>query len=344
MRSSSSTRRPIELAEQGSFMAGGSVERQDGEEFRGGHAYVHYQIPIGARALPLVLVHGGSTTGMCWESTPDGREGFRDLLLRLGFAVYVLDLPGRGRAGGTAAGDSPRRQLGDVQTWNVWRLGPWIPPDPRSLFDGLQLPDDEAVLDQLLRQRSASVVSRPPEEDREVAANAIAAVIDRTGPCALVTHSNGAQYGWLAAIRHHDVRGIVAYEPGTFVFPADGPPAAIDTEVEAVALINTPIEVTSQDFQRLTAIPVQLVYGDNIERVRPSPVTGVELWRVNTQRARQFIEALTARGGDAELVDLPSLGMQGNTHFPFSDLNNGEVAALLGQYLESRDIAGPGLP
>lgn len=39
-------------------------------------------------------------------------------------------------------------------------------------------------------------------------------------------------------------------------------------------------------------------------------------------RAEQFVKEVNARGGDAQLIDLPSLGLKGNTHASFADLNN----------------------
>jgi hypothetical protein len=46
------------------------------------HAYVFYQIPVNARKFPLVLWHGFGQFSKTWETTPDGREGFQNILLR----------------------------------------------------------------------------------------------------------------------------------------------------------------------------------------------------------------------------------------------------------------------
>lgn len=45
-----------------------------------------------------VLVHGGSHTGVCWTSTPDGRPGWAKLLAHHGWRVFVVDWPGVGRS------------------------------------------------------------------------------------------------------------------------------------------------------------------------------------------------------------------------------------------------------
>jgi len=44
------------------------------------------------------------------------------------------------------------------------------------------------------------------------------------------------------------------------------------------------------------------------------------------------------RGGDVTVVHLPEIGIRGNTHFPFSDLNNLEIADLLSKFLEKKGL------
>ena len=83
------TKHPLALAEQGSFFVGGTVIQADGaystekpmshagQTFHGDHAYVSYQIPVNARRLPLVFLHGAGQSGKTWESTPDERAPYR---------------------------------------------------------------------------------------------------------------------------------------------------------------------------------------------------------------------------------------------------------------------------
>ena len=54
--------------------------------------------------------------------------------------------------------------------------------------------------------------------------------------------------------------------------------------------------------------------------------------------ARLWAQAVNRRGGDVTVVHLPGLGLRGNTHFPFSDLNNVEVAGLLSRFLASKGL------
>ena len=79
---------PLVIQEQGSFLAGGStltdkgefvfsdLWSQSGQTAYGDNAYVWYQVPVNAKKLPMVFLHGGGQSKRTWETTPDGREGF----------------------------------------------------------------------------------------------------------------------------------------------------------------------------------------------------------------------------------------------------------------------------
>ena len=105
-----------------------------------------------------------------------------------------------------------------------------------------------------------------------------------------------------------------------------------------MAAINAPTLVADLQFKKLTKIPIIYYFGDNIEFNTPSPVFGVELWRIVTQRAKQFCQAVNSRGGDCEVVYLPKIGIKGNTHFPFADNNNDQVADLVDKWLRRKGL------
>ncbi len=48
---------------------------------------------------PLILIHGGAHSGICWTTTPDGRPGWAVDFAKAGRDVYVVDWPGVGRSG-----------------------------------------------------------------------------------------------------------------------------------------------------------------------------------------------------------------------------------------------------
>jgi pimeloyl-ACP methyl ester carboxylesterase len=331
---------PLILEKQGSFIAGGKrLSASNGETFHGDGAYVGFQIPQDARDLPIVMWHGGGQFGKTWESTPDGRDGFQQIFTRRGFSTYVIDQPRRGRAGrstvGTTIPDALAGAASESMLYNLYRIGVWEPPNKPQRFANVQFPADQASLDQYWLQQTPNT----GPEDREVAAAAGAELFRKIGPGILMSHSVGARYGWLTAIKAPDlVKAIVSYEAVFFVFPADDMPPDVPTADPLVVRVTTPEVCTPAEFQALTRMPIQIVFGDYIEFDKPGRNTGVEMWRVAVQRAQQFVAAVNRRGGRAQIVFLPEKGLHGNTHFPFSDLNNVQVADLLSQYLHEHAL------
>ncbi len=332
---------PILIERQGSFAVGGTVLTSPGsfdpypiypgpagQTLHGDHAYVQFQIPPNPRKHPLVMLHGGSTFGKTWESTFDDREGYQSIFLRRGYPVYIVDRPRQGRAGKMSEGATFEPRFSEQATFCVWRLGVW--PD---YFPNVQAPRDKEFLSQLFRSQFPSMGPR----NHEVTVAAMSALFAKVGPAVLVTHSFGGIQGWLTALGSTNIAGIVAYEPTQFVYPEGELPQPITSADAMVASITEDLEVPAEQFARLARIPIQIVYGDNIP-VAPSPHGGLDLWRVSVPKARQFVAALRRHGGDAEVLELPSIGLSGNTHCPFSDLNNIAVANAMEQWMNGRKL------
>lgn len=336
---------PIVLKTMGSLLFGGTVtKKDDGETFHGDHGYAQYYIPYNSRQYPLIMWHGIGQSGKSFESTPDGREGFMQILTRRDWPVYIIDQPRRGRAGYTQAragdpGIVPTTAR-ESQVWDAFRNGVWTPPKAATLFPGVQFPPNAVAIDQFFRQQTPDTGEEPwTPEHRMFLGKTMAELIKQTGPAILVTHSNSGQYGWYAAIASDPgmVKAIVAYEPGAFTFPENEPPAAVPARADMVATVMEPRLVSMEDFLKLTRIPILVVYGDNISP-EPSEIFNVDLWRVASTRAKQFIDTVNRHGGDARLVLLPEIGIKGNTHAPFADLNNLEIADHLEMFLQDKRL------
>jgi hypothetical protein len=324
------------ITEQGSFAVGGSVitnpgtfdaiERTpEGQTFHGDHAYVFYQIPENAKKLPLVMWHGFGQFSKTWETTPDGREGFQNIFLRRGYSVYLLDQPRRGRAGRSTV-EATITPTPDEQFWfNIFRIGVW--PD---YFPGVQFSKDPEALNQYFRQITPNI----GPFDTEVITSASSALADQIGPLILVTHSHSGGFGWATAMKNPNVRAIVSYEPGSgFPFPEGEVPVPLESSSGALQAVGVPKE----EFLKLAKIPVIIYYGDNIpSNLDPNP--GTDGWRVRLEMARLWRDAVNQHGGDVRVVHLPEIGIKGNTHFPFSDLNNVEIADLMSVWLKEKGL------
>ena len=104
---------PLELADQGHFWTG--VERHrgaDGGTVAYGPMFVRYQVPAERRhRYPFVLVHGGGGQGLAFMGRGSGESGWNEELLAAGWATYIVDRPGHGRA-----------------PYDPSVLGEWLPP------------------------------------------------------------------------------------------------------------------------------------------------------------------------------------------------------------------------
>ncbi|WP_371371137.1 alpha/beta fold hydrolase [Sporomusa aerivorans] len=342
---------PIVLKTMGSLYFGGTVSSDnDGETFHGDHGYAQYFIPKNSRTYPLVMWHGLGQSGRTWETTPDGREGFMQILPRQDWSVYIIDQPRRGRAGRTQATFADPNAIPttarESAAWSVFRLGTWNPPNGPTFFPGVQFPQDAASIEQFLRQQTPNTGDEPSPsvEHRDFMADTMVDLFRQIGPGILITHSRSGQYGWATAMKQPElIKAIVAYEPGAFAFPEDEPPVDIATDNDLLKKSQAPQLVPKEDFLKLTKMPILVVFGDNIAKT-PSSIYGVELWRMDIERAKQFVEAVNRHGGDAVLVELPEFGIHGNTHFPFADLNNVEIADYLTKFLKSKGLDGRNNP
>jgi hypothetical protein len=332
--------RPLVIRKQGSFYYGGRTITapgnfeptqpfgdNSGEIFDLDKGYAFFQIPPNARRYPLVMWHGGGQHGKTYEDFED-RENYQSIFLRRGWSVYIIDQPRTGKAGypsftgpfGTLLGEAiiPDSTLayGLKVGFNNFRLGVWDDAGP-LFFPGVQFPHTEYALDQLNAQTIPIIPT-----DLEVNVSAQAALFAKIGPAVLITHSASGGPGWYTAIRSRNVKAVIAYEPVGFVFPEGEVPVG-ETGVVPLA-----------DFLQLTRIPIQIIWGDFIDH---GPLN-----RTFLERSRRFAAAINSHGGDAEVIHLPDVGLHGNTHFPFADLNNHEVADLLSQYLREKGLARRG--
>ena len=332
----SSSGKPLMIQEQGSFAVGGKVITNPGifdpykptpagQTFHGDHAYVFYQVPIKARRYPLVMWHGIGQFSKTWETTPDGREGFQNIFLRKRFPVYLLDQPRRGTAGRSTA-EAGITPTPDEQGWfGTFRLGIW--PD---YFAGVQFARDSATLNQYFRQ----MVPNIGPIDINLNVEAVSALFDKIGDGILVTHSHSGGMGWRTAVKNPRVKAIVSYEPGSgFLFPEGEVPAAMPSAGGTLEAVGVPLA----DFQRLTNIPIIIYYGDFIPN-EPVAAPGPDGWRVRLAMARLWRDCVNRHGGDVTVVHLPEIGVTGNTHFPFSDLNNLEIAELMSKWLTEKKL------
>lgn len=320
------------IKEQGTFSAGGIVvtsegifdplkpwyEAQGGQTRHGDHADVFYQIPTDAKLNSMVFLHGYGQSRRSWQTTADGREGFANIFLKDGYSTYLADQPGRGEAGQTTKSIQVSTAPDDQIWFTQFRIGLYP-----NFNEGVQFPQDKESLDQFFRMMTPNTGTI----DEATIVDAMSAVFDKSGDAILFTHSAGGLPGWKTAIKNDHVKAIVAIEPGGFSFP----------EGEVPENNRGGKGIPMNDFLKLTKIPIIVYYGDYIPS-EESPAYSQNFWRDVLATARQWAKVVNARGGDVTIIHLPEIGINGNTHFIMSDLNNLEIADHISDWLKEKKL------
>ncbi|SDJ82952.1 hypothetical protein SAMN04487898_104375 [Pedobacter sp. ok626] len=172
--------------------------------------------------------------------------------------------------------------------------------------------------------------------DGNVISDAITQLFNKIGEGILITHSQGGGPGWSTAIKNNKVKAVVAYEPYSgFMFPEGELPAPIKSAGLFGELKG--MEIPLSDFNKLTKIPIVIYYGDNIAK-EATKIWNKDHWRSGLEMAKIWASTINKHGGDAKVIHLPEIGIKGNTHFPFSDLNNIQVADQLSKWLKEKGL------
>ena len=346
---------PLAIADQGCFYVGGSYADDSGT--MSGQMFVQYQVPAHQEhPYPVVMVHGGGQIGAGFLSTPDRRRGWADYLVARGFAVYVVDVPGRGRSQGHDAGDGTPRSAGTVARRVSDTTGDPLWPQARLQT---QWPEGRLPGDPTFDQFYASQVAGPADGAciERLVRQAGAELLDQIGPCVLLTHSLGAPLGWQIADERSDLtRAMVAVEPtgpavydvvlglGEFREGAMARPWGItQARLTYAPPVSSPDELTfvcqsesdSPDLARywLQAEPARQL--PNLARVRMAVVTGEASYHAPYDHGTSAY--LTQAGVHHDFIRLADHGITGNGHMMMLEKNNLEIAALLEEWIAATD-------
>jgi pimeloyl-ACP methyl ester carboxylesterase len=317
------TKEPLALREMGSFHIGGRHVEISGKPVRevdiGGarqkldpngtyiveQMYVQYLLPQTRKGqVPLLMWHGGGFTGVTYESTPDGRDGWLNMFVRKGWDVYVSDAVERGRAGWAMPEvfeGEPVFLTVDVP-WSGWRFGDpgsWDPdPAKRKPYPGSQFPLE--AYDNLIKQ----IVPRWTTTNKAIMA-AYNQLVDKVCPCVLLVHSQSGTFGYEAALAHPD-------------------------KVKALVIVEGTIRGNAETAAKLKNVPILVLYGDNVEKSR--------MFSGQRENNIKMAALANAAGGSIEIVNLPDLGIRGNTHFMMMEKNNAQIADVINEWLVKRGL------
>jgi pimeloyl-ACP methyl ester carboxylesterase len=349
---------PLALARDGFFYVGGRNTTVNGHTYVVGQMYVEMRLPVKqTHRFPIVMVHGGTRTGTTFTGTPDGRESWAQYFARRGYAVYVVDQPGRGRSGylteaygpqSLADGESGQRRYLQQENFKLWPQAPL-----HTQWPGNGTPEDPVTL-----QMTGSYVPEMKDFAKAQSFNrdALVALLDKIGPAIILVHSQAGAFAWpVADARPELVKAIVGIEP-------NGPP------VHGVELVGAPDWFKEGPVALpygVTAVP--LTYGPAVKEAselsfvkedKPDAPDLVTCWK-QAEPARQLpnlqkmpimvltseasyhapydhctVKYLQQAGIKATWIKLADLGIKGNSHVMMQEKNSKEIAAVIEHWLE----------
>ncbi|KAF2811396.1 alpha/beta-hydrolase [Mytilinidion resinicola] len=301
---------------------------------------------------PIVFIAGSGQTGTNFLKTPDSRPGWSSHFLSAGYVVYLTDQPSRGRSpwypgiGSVAAFDTHKVETlftapEDYGLWPQAHLhtqwpGTGHPGDP--VFDSFYATQVQLQANELISE--------------ETNARAYSALLDRIGPAYLITRSQAGAYGWrIGDARPHLVKDIVALEPSgppfENAFPFKGRQrtwgiTALEISYEPSAGPNATalhtVTVAAKDEEHTSCIlqaePAKRL--KNLSRVNVLVVTA----EASFHQPYDYCTVLYLRqaGVKVEFLDLGEVGVRGNGHMMFMELNGEEIAGRVGVWLKKQRV------
>jgi pimeloyl-ACP methyl ester carboxylesterase len=333
------------------FVGGKYVEGKTGPLMEG-QSYVEYYMPERrTQPYPVVMIHGAAQTGTNFTGTPDGRKGWAQYFVEQGYAVYVMEQPGRGRSHhNEAMGTLTRFPASQIEQrftapakFNLWPQAKlhtqWPGDGPNKGQRG------DPIFDQFYASQVQYIASGAATQ--ALNRNAGAALLDKIGPAIVMTHSQSGAIGWpIADARPKLVKAIIAVEPS-------GPPFANAVFGEQPARLwgVTDIPMTYDppvsDPKQLVVVQQTTPDGPNLERCRlqAQPVrrmptlAGIPILILAGEASYHAVydhctsKYLAQAGVPNTYVRLDEVGIRGNGHMMMLEKNNLEIAAFMHQWL-----------
>lgn len=350
----------LHIARQGWIYAGGTIAANSPDGWVTGQIYAEYQIPVGrVKPFPVIMIHGGGQNGTNFTGTPDGREGWAQYFLRHGYAVYVVDQPGRGRA-----------------AYNKDAYGPNTYPSVAALESRFTAPERFGLWPQAVRHRQwpgsgltgdpvfeSFHASQEPgiadfELQQDLMRRAGAALLDRIGPAILLVHSQAGAFAWpIAQARPALVKAIVAIEPngppvhnvvmtGGAEWYHDSPETKISGLGDVALAYDPPLrpgEALSFVARNVPASSDRVRCWQQAEPARKlSSLGGIPLLVVTAEASYHApydactVAYLRQAGVPVDHLILAEVGIGGNGHMMMLEKNSTQIAARLVQWLDRR--------
>jgi len=285
----------LKLADTGIFWTGTERKTMPYGTIHVGQMFVQYFEPAQVRnPLPVVLVHGGGGQSVHYMGL-GGASGWAHHFVQAGYKVYLIDRPGHGRS---PYHPDALGEIGPLVTYDLLtRDTVTSARTPNKQWPGSSGDVGDPLVDQLMA--AANSTPRNAQLAQDLWRRHGAELIDRIGACIVMTHSAGGPFGWIVANeRPNLVKALASFEGATAPLVGQGGAA------------GTPLP-------GLKNMPVMYLVSERGGR-----------------QGKPIVDALTASGARAELIDLKERGILGNSHFAMFENNRRQVFDVIKGWME----------
>ncbi len=314
---------PFLIARVGAFHVGGelvevheaNVDASESGTVFANQLMVRYYLPAtNSPKSPVIMMPGYGLASDIYLETPDGREGWAMQFIQAGHPVYLVE-----PANSTRAGINPEilnahikgRESEPAQlfTWAqelTWTRFGFGPAEGEFFADGRMPKDNFDQLVKMFTPTQVENVDGPAIITYGLAHNLLGMkeLIEMIGPSILLVHS---------------ATGV----PG-FVYTTQNPN-------DILAVINIePVGCPAANAESFPDVPVLSMFADHMEVREQMPIRQDECQIV--------VDELKNRGIAADMMSLPAMGINGNSHLPMSELNSSELANLIINWLDEHSI------
>ena len=288
----------LKLADTGMFWVGTSNKKKmPYGTIHVGQMFVQYFEPAEQQhPLPVILVHGGGGQMVHYMGL-GGMSGWAHHFIQSGYKVYLVDRPGHGRS---PYHPDALGEIGPLVTYDLLtRDTVTSARTPNKQWPGTSGDVGDPLVDQLVA--AANSTPRDAQLAQSLWKTSGGELVERVGPCILMTHSAGGPFGWLVANEKPNlVKGVVSFEGATAPLVGQGGAA------------GTPLP-------NLKNMPIMYLLSERGGRP-----------------GKPILDALLQSGARAEVIDLTERGILGNSHFAMFENNRRPVFDVIKGWIEQR--------
>jgi len=292
----------LKLADTGVFWVGTrNKKKMPYGTIHVGQMFVQYFEPADLRfPLPVILVHGGGGQMVHFMGL-GGMSGWAHHFIQAGYKVYLVDRPGHGRS---PYHPDALGEIGPLVTYDLLTRDTVTSARmPNRQWPGTSGDIGDPLVDQLVA--AANSAPRDGQLAQSLWKTGGSELVERVGPCILLTHSAGGPFGWLVANEKPNlVKAVVSFEGAAA--PLVGPGGAPGTPLP-----------------NLKGMPIMYLLAERGGRP-----------------GKPILDALLQSGARAELIELKERGILGNSHFAMFENNRRQVFEVIKNWIEERVPGG----